>query len=475
MLCSKHNVHKRPEIGFSNVKPNEVFNYSIVLINGDISNYDHRNGSKLQITNHANENWHKYVDISAEGKFKVAVELAPDQNQFNLHYCCVSTEISLTFIPHENLKHSIRILYIICQNHDGRFQAPSDADNSVEMACAKINLTIRLVQCLYAEMLLKHGFDRKSFAFVECKPFYSSLGINEARQWNQNQIWAYHAKEILAHETDLQNSYKYFGILACTMCDVNGAIKGNVALGIGDVALFGSGTLYAWPLNFDSIEMFFQCDTPVDGKQLINDSNGRNTFGGCYATAVGSICHEIGHIFDLGHSIDGIMGNDIDYVNRMFVIEKCRRELPRRIISKCCTKEQIPSEISGMTDQRLTSIKKSNAILNKYHSRRNDDLTFLTEHCAVLINFHKWFNRFENIESEIVCDFGQKLISSVSPLALVEIRSSETGMCIKYYRFDNNADEKFKFQIPSDKIEQNYVFIVLDKNGNIRKFNGNDH
>lgn len=473
MFCCRHGGRERPAIGFFNVKSNEVFNYSIVLINGDISNHDHRHGLKLQLTNNNNKNWCKNVEITADGKFKLAVELAPAVNQFRFHYCCVSTEISLTFNPRQNPKYLLKVFYIICQNHDGCFQAPKDAENSIAVACAKINVTIRLVQCVFAEMLAKHGFDRKSFEFVECEPFKSSLNIDEARQWDQNQLWAYHAKEILARESDTQHNYKYFGILACTVCRENGAISGNAALGIGDVAVIGSGTLYAWPLNFDSIESCFRSDTPVDDKQLMNDSNGRNTFGGCYATAVGSICHEIGHIFDLGHTTDGIMGNDIDYVNRMFVHEKYRRDLPRRMISNCCQAERTQNQHNGTTNRRMTSIRKTNAILNTYHSRRNDDLTFLTENCAVLLNFHKWFNQFEDFESDISCDYKQKVISSAIPMVFIEFRSKETGMCIKYYRFDN-SDEQFKFEIPSHKVEQNYDLIVLDKNGYIQKFNGNE-
>lgn len=468
MFKCRHSAEGRPIIDFFNVKSNAVFNYSIVLINGCISNYDHRHGLQLQITKNNENNWCKKVELTADGKFKVAIELAPAVNQFKFHYCCVSTKISLTFNSRENPKYLLKILYIICQNHDGYFQAPKDAANSVEVACAKIDLIIRLVQCVYAEMLAKHGFERKSFEFIECQPFQSSLDIAEARQWDQSQLWTYHAKEILAREIDSQYNCKYFGILAGTLCE-NGVIKGNAALGIGDVAIIGSGTLYAWPLNFESIEMCFQSDTPVNGKQLMNDSNGRNTFGGCYTTAVGSICHEIGHIFDLGHSSDGIMGNDIDYVHRMFIIEKCPRDLPRRLISNCGAAEIVPPNKS--VNRRLTSIKKTNAILNKYHSRRNDDLTFLTEHCAVLINFHKWFNQYANIPSEINFDYKQQVISSMLPLVLVEIRSKETGMCTKFYRF---SDEQFNFEIPSDTIKQNYDLIVIDNNGVIRKFNGNE-
>lgn len=468
MLCCRHNARERPAIDFLSPKSNETFNYSIALINGCINNYNYRHGLQLQITN---QNGNKNVAIAGDGKFKAGVQLAPGVNQIRFQFCCVSNDISLKYDLRENPEYLLKILYVVCENHDGCFQAPKGADNSIEVACVKINLVIRLVQCMYAEMLAKNGFDRKSFEFVECQPFFSSLSIDEARQWNQNQLWTHHAKEILARENDSQHNYKYFGILACTQCE-DGVVRGNAALGIGDVALYGSGTMYSWPLDFDSIEKCFQSETPVDAKQLMNDSNGRNTFGGCYATAVGSICHEIGHIFDLGHTSDGIMGNDIDYVNRMFTFEKCPRDLPRRMVSKCCATANNPDS-SETSARRLTSIKKSNAILNQYHSRRKDDLTFLAENCAVLLNYHKWFNHFEKVESEIACDYKEKVISSVLPLALIEIRSRDTGIAMNYYRFDH-SDGQFKFTIPHDKIQKNYDLIALDTAGAIKKFNGNE-
>lgn len=476
MFCSKHNARDGPVIQFLNVKPNAQFNYSIVLIRGHIINYNHRIGvTHLKIVNENITSCVENAEITIDGKFKVAVELAPGMNQLKFHFCCVTSAIALIYKKRENPLYLLRIFYIICQNHDGYFQIKNNADNSVECACEKIDLAIRLVQCLYAEMLAKNGFERKTFEFIKCVPFYSSLSIDEARQWDQNQLWKHHAKEILAQETDTTHRYKYFGILASTLCE-NGSVKGNAALGIGDVALFGSGTMYAWSSKFAEIQRCFQDDTLVDGKALMNDSNGRNTVGGCYATALGSMCHEIGHIFDLGHSHDGIMGNDIDYVNRMFTIEKCPRDLPRRQTSKCSKQD---TDTGGTTNnRRLTTIKKSNPILSNYHCRRNDDLTFLTENCAIMLNTHKWFNQTDDgIESNIRYDCQRKIIESVLPLALVEIRSKESGMCMQYYRFDvfNGSssaavDNTFNFTVAGNVIEQNYDLIAVDKSGYIMKW-----
>ncbi|XP_055303437.1 uncharacterized protein LOC129569064 [Sitodiplosis mosellana] len=481
MFCVKHNAQEGlPQIRFLNVKPNDSFDYSIVLVRGEILNYTHRRHrhglSSVQIVNENIEGSIESAEIASDGKFKVAVELAPGVNQLKFRFCCATHGISLIFDKRKNPRYLLRILYIICSNHDGHFQAPCDAETTVERACEKIDLAIRLVQCLYAEMLTKHGFDRKSFEFIGCKPFHSSISVEEARQWDQNQLWQHHAKEILAQEST-EHRFKYFGILASTLCE-NGMVKGHAALGIGDVALFGSGTLYAWPTNFATIQRCFQDETPVDTNQLMDDSNGKNTYGGCFATALGSICHEIGHIFDLGHTTDGIMGNDIDYVNRIFTVENCPRDLPRRMASKCASDRNADDKLN-QSNRRLTTIRKTNSILTNYHCRRNDDLTFLTENCAILLNSHKWFNQFAEHANEscIRCDIQQKIIKSSLPLVLVEFRSKQNGMCMKYYRFDVTTStptmtsnvSSLRFTIPSDVIEQNYDLIAVDKNGNIMK------
>jgi hypothetical protein len=49
----------------------------------------------------------------------------------------------------------------------------------------------------------------------------------------------------------------------------------------------------------------------------------RGTYGGCFATTLGAVCHELGHTFDLGHTQDGIMGRGFDNVNLVFTVQRC--------------------------------------------------------------------------------------------------------------------------------------------------------
>lgn len=72
---------------------------------------------------------------------------------------------------------------------------------SIETACGKIDLAIRMMQCLYADMLAKHEFKRNTFAFFKYHSFYNGLTIQKVRKWNQNEMWKLHAMKILVQKS----------------------------------------------------------------------------------------------------------------------------------------------------------------------------------------------------------------------------------------------------------------------------------
>lgn len=441
----------------------------MIVLKGIISTNTSSDQFDINIINN-NEAVVGNCSIAGNGEFKAIIRLSTGANDIKLHYCCISHSITIHFTRKPQPKHLIKVFYIICTDHDGRFQSVNaESNNSIASACGKINVAMTLVQCLYAEMLHAAGFERKTFEFLECQPFHSKLQVTEARQWSSNQLWQYHAKEVLCAESDTHTSYKYIGILACTTY-ANGEIKGNAALGIGDFALIGGGTLFAWPEHIESIKQSFENNTPIDTHKLYDDSNGRGTFGGCFSTALGTICHEIGHIFDLGHTSDGIMGSDIDYVHRIFIHERYPRNLPKRFT--CTAKQMVsPTTASSMTNTpRITSVRKTNAYLSTYRQRNASDLTFFTGNCAVLLNSHKWFNRVDCVDYAIDCGMSRRLICSRWPLVFVEIRRHSDGMCMEYHRFDDSAEKCMEFRISSEWFDGRFEVIALDHHGNCDKF-----
>jgi len=96
--------------------------------------------------------------------------------------------------------------------------------------------------------------------------------------------------------------------------------KGHIALGGGGLALFGSGCLYSWPEKLSDVPRALKDQTIIDTDYLMDDSAYRGTYGGCFATTLGALVHELGHSLDLGHTENGIMARGFDDMDRFFSI-----------------------------------------------------------------------------------------------------------------------------------------------------------
>lgn len=171
--------------------------------------------------------------------------------------------------------------------------------------------------------------------------------------------------------------------------------------------------------------------TVVDTEQLMDDSNYRGTHGGCLATTLGSVLHELGHTFDLGHTREGIMGRGFDYVDRVFMgaagIDFNRNSIRRdpqhttvaisrplsvtvtvqdaiissprrgRLLSE--TSRPLPSSNSRQLPGRLSAPASpelnrsfSKSLIASLEPPSQPDRTFWGASCATLLAYHRWFN-----------------------------------------------------------------------------------
>jgi hypothetical protein len=46
----------------------------------------------------------------------------------------------------------------------------------------------------------------------------------------------------------------------------------------------------------------------------------RGTVGGCFATTLGGLIHELGHMLDLGHTENGMMSRGCDDIDKFFTL-----------------------------------------------------------------------------------------------------------------------------------------------------------
>lgn len=315
------------EISVSNLVDGESLCHSLALVRGHapaVCNFVTVRNQR----NHSSSEW----PIVA-GEFRAVVELMRGPNKLEIE---AAGERKKLVVIHEPRTTRLRVtpVYVICSGHDGYFQGPRGEDRSAESAATRIGLGARLLQALTAEKVREAGYGRKTFQLErdldgpECLVMHSMLDVDRARSVNQRELWELIARELMTGPLASKDR-KYLAFLSCTRYrgapnprtheDTLARTQGHAALGGGGLALFGSACLHTWPTRMSEILPRFLDATAVDTEHLMDDSNYRGTHAGCFATTLGSVLHELGHTFDLGHTRDGIMGRGFDYVDRVFV------------------------------------------------------------------------------------------------------------------------------------------------------------
>ncbi|XP_069365420.1 uncharacterized protein [Maniola hyperantus] len=529
-------------IFITNFQNGETVNYSLVLIRGLITSGVCNNDEKIRcvIYHNGNENQSQWDVCNRE--FKIVIELKRGENVIDLHY--LDQQLKTMILHYEPRKTNFRVtpLYIICQGHDGCFQCPPDSDNSIESACSRISLGAKLIQSVTAEKLYESGFGRKTFQLEhevnqkkpECIIFKSNLNVNKARKMRQGELWTYFGREIMLSDLG-SNERKYLGFISCTRfkgTDVDKPMtheetvsftEAYAALGGGGLALFGTACLYTWPMSVKEIIPKFLDASPVNYRRFMDDSGYRGTLGGCFATTLGSVFHELGHTFDLGHTKDGIMGRGFDNIDRVFLVGDKRSILvkdnmnnyngkpvqhstvslqrnisvtmnvaePLRVLGPrskttlgnfaSMSKSDIvrrspnvtpitrPSSVYSTITNRLSDSKK------KLNRTNGNDSIYWTRNCAVLLSYHRWFNNEYGRERQAITrylkfDKNKMMIISTAGIRIVEVRDESNGMVLDSYEFTNRLPEK-RFLVPFTFSPKTKVLtiVVEDDLGNVLK------
>lgn len=461
-------------IELTNLKNSSTITHELVLIKGKISKpCAFHNQIKLKSSSNSNE-----VRVSSiNGEFKILYDFNSSSEvieEFRITYCTASIKFKCHYRPQEN-PYKVQPLYIICRGHDGSFNSSATAKydnsaNSASEACAIIDLNIKLLQCLYAEKLNEAGFGRKTFVLKsKCQIFESNLDVEEALTLSQEDLWNKFAYEVINSELGIDPKIKFVAFIGCTKYEpitdgdfsyenIKRHMKANAALGGGGLALFGSGFFYTWPSRFEDIIKCFENNEKVDLEKFADDSNYRRTFAGVYATSLGAVCHEIGHIFDLGHTTDGVMGNGFDYLNRVFTIDKLTENLPERIIGAQKQTTEAPV--------RFTKIKREqNRFLEKYHEQKSGgDSFYFTRNCAIILAYNRWLRNCNSeqhlAKARITLDKSSFTVMTSCPLKLIEIRCSADSLVVDYFEF---SEEKavHEFVLPKHLDHtNNHVFVI---------------
>ncbi|XP_042911348.1 uncharacterized protein, partial [Parasteatoda tepidariorum] len=507
-------------IRISNYQNNESINVSLPLISGEIiAGKD----SKISIKNLTSAS-KQIVWPVINGRFKALIPLKLGKNEIELRYKNSIKLFSLNYKPLIN-KRFIRLVYIKCKDDPGLFQSPVEEDNSIDSACKRISLAGRMLQTFTLDKLREHNLKGKSFRLeeinedIKCHVFTSSLSLKEAYCLNEQELWSHFAVELMNSSLRIGNRCKFLAFLSFTRYinnsndipknhqEVLNLTKGQVALGGGGLALFGSGCLHTWPETIQEIPWRFGDNRKVDRMKLMDDSANRGFYWACYSTGLGAALHELGHTFDLGHTHGGIMGRGFDDIHKYFIIDMfyknhifqqehnpyyqpsnhdCTVELtltsPTSVsepdekylaeLSKVAVSSDLPDFSSDQTAWKLpnppdTDVERGRLAVNvggAYWSRSS----------ALILYFHKWFNDVEEeVKRDSISLQGTEIVSSNS-IKIIEFRDQE-GTSFHHLEFLEETDI-FKLNLASINLSEyvledikEILIVVEDIFGNLMK------
>ncbi|KAL9873723.1 uncharacterized protein ACN427_010046 [Glossina fuscipes fuscipes] len=465
----------RHQINILSLKENEIVNHQILLIKGYVESYECLINSvvNLQVLNIANDKILTTGISQTNGQFKFLVDLGLNDSAFFFKFTYCSTSVTKS-IQYQPLRSEFKVLPFLVLAQDESVDEQTEVNQSI------VDLNLLLVQSVYADKLREAVKARYTFELLEqCKIFHSELSKEEIWNSNENELWQFIAQELLNSEWGKNKCIKFIAFINCSKyegleveksgnfsyANIKKHTRGHAALGGGGLALFGSVYFYCWPRYFHEVLKCFQNQQPVNLCKEPDESNYRKTWAGVYASTLGALCHELGHIFDLGHTQNGIMGTGFDFINRVFTLNTATEHLPERIV--------VREEQKELPTTRLTRFKKpANGFLDNYRQQKKNDSFYFTINCAIILAHHPWLR--QDIQSDFLNSEFQvnyyahtntiKVQSAGPVLKCVEIRCRANSLVKEWYEFKDSATLTFTFpRLLNGFRATHYIFVMSDK------------
>lgn len=280
---------------------------------------------------------------------KIFVKLIIGKNEIILKNDQFTLKIILYYYPNETQINALRVLYVVCEDDDGCIPLLDSNDKiSSHIAIEKINLGLKLIQTFLSEMILRQFGTRKTFKFYNetincsnkdqddlmiCEYYKTKLKLKDALNMNQSELFIHLANEISNNLNIYLSNCKYVAVLSFTRYEIENNhettidndiylnTKGFCALGSEWLAVYGTKCLFTWPQYVNQIQDHFSNDTCLDKRLFISyDTQFSNLYYQSLSSSLGSLMHELCHIFDLGHNNTGIMSRGFDYFYEFFSI-----------------------------------------------------------------------------------------------------------------------------------------------------------
>lgn len=339
LLLAMARPGKAQGIRLLNLKDGATLRYPVPMLQGSL---DDQAATSLTVRNQSSERPTRELQgIAHKGRFKALTELVPGANKLLLQAGQRQLTATLHYKPQTN-PYLVQVVYMTDQSGNTKYQSPLARDP--QDYPDKLDTALKLLQSFTAERMNDLGFGRLTFNLELDRngrlQVHTAQSERPASYYYQlNDVDFYTSVRAWADAQFPSPRAKKLVIAAYTRFDPkSGKVQGNTGRGGGSTALFGSGSMWAWPSSLSDVFEAYRNPAAVDGKRVFDDSAGRSTIWGLNATTTGVMLHELGHTWDLPHTHDprDIMSvqkfpRGFDYFNRFFAFAETPSKLnPRR-------------------------------------------------------------------------------------------------------------------------------------------------
>ena len=122
----------------------------------------------------------------------------------------------------------------------------------------------------------------------------------------------------------------------------------------------------------------------------------RGTVGGCFATALGAVIHELGHCLDLEHTLQGMMARGFDDMDNYFLNCSKQPSVNPSTIPFCSNHSLVtsPTKDDKLTGKELIELYHPKKIYQKIRSDFGG--AFWERSCALILHNHRYVSLGSN-------------------------------------------------------------------------------
>jgi len=309
------------QVTVENHQAGSTIRYPVVLLRGTAGG----DFAKLKIKNeNPREGGGDVRPVLHDGKFKALVELSTGENVIKfMGEGNSSFEFKINYKPQTN-PYYVRIVWMTDNTGETKFAVPDDSvPQNYE---ARLRTAAELMQTFTAEKMQALGYGRKTFRLERDEKgqviVHTFACRHRAEHYHQmhDQKWWQDVRQWINNK-HFDPKAKNMVLAAFTRKDEKtGKMKSHTALGGGNLGLFGSASVFAWPQSIELAGETFLDSSTFDKTKVHDDSVGRSNIWGLASTTLGATLHEMGHTFGLMHVKDpkGIMSRGFDHFHRSF-------------------------------------------------------------------------------------------------------------------------------------------------------------